>query len=353
MNISETLIEQFFRGVCNEEEKEAVMAYFKNNPDKWVQYVTPESWQQFQVTGSLPPAVSDKMLHAIEAHMERQRNVKVMVRRALVAAAVLMPLMIGVFLYMREKQPAGNGLAIQTGGVREDSVFVEKRNATKKSIAFVLADGSKITLEPESEVKYSKSFGTKDRVVYLTGQALFSVAGNRKVPFIVHAGGLATTVLGTVFTMTAWSDNAKTVRVHLLSGKVMVKPDSLLLNDNRIATYLQPGQELQYNPVKKLITVNNISEQPLKIKGAGTIDMPVRKMPEVLVFNDEPLARVFSSMEVKCGIRFVYNKSILAERNFTGSFTPGKDSLSVFLSDIAALNNLNIHKKENVVYITQ
>ncbi|BAV06846.1 FecR family protein [Filimonas lacunae] len=350
MNISEIVIERFFRGTCSEEEKAAVMAYFKDHPDSWAQYVTPESWQHFQPSEALPSAVSDKMRNVIEASVAQKARLRTMVRKGLVAAAVLLPLIIAALLVTRDKRPAQDKLAMASGAA--DSLWVQLQNTTNKSKVLTLTDGSKVTLEPESAIKYRKDFSKKDRVVYLTGQALFSVTGNRKQPFMVHAGGLTTTVLGTVFKITAWNNRAKNIRVQLLSGKVMVTPDSLLPDESMRTTYLQPGQELQYNALRKLITVNSINEQQGKVPAIATTVVPARKILDALTFNDEPLMNVFSDIEAKCGVRFVYNKSILTDRNFTGSFTVGKDSLSIFLSDIAALNNLTINTKENVVYIT-
>lgn len=62
----------------------------------------------------------------------------------------------------------------------------------------VLADGSVLTLNTDSRV--GVRFGADERAVHLIrGEALFKVAKNPKVPFVVHAGSGSVRAIGTAF----------------------------------------------------------------------------------------------------------------------------------------------------------
>jgi ferric-dicitrate binding protein FerR (iron transport regulator) len=62
------------------------------------------------------------------------------------------------------------------------------------------------------------------REVKVEGQAAFAVVKNEQQPFIVYSDRVKTTVLGTVFEVTAEKDSDN-IRVRLLAGKVMVTYD--------------------------------------------------------------------------------------------------------------------------------
>lgn len=89
----------------------------------------------------------------------------------------------------------------------------------------LLADGSKITLNSNSSLRYPQSFDGEKREVYLTGEAYFEVAHKADKPFVIHSGKLTTNVLGTSFTVSAYSQK-QPMNVTVLTGKVAVKDEN-------------------------------------------------------------------------------------------------------------------------------
>ncbi|MFR5660861.1 MAG: FecR family protein, partial [Butyricimonas faecihominis] len=63
----------------------------------------------------------------------------------------------------------------------------------------VLADGTTVYLNAESELRFPKQFKGKNRKVYLTGEGYFDVQRNETQPFIVEAQQVEVRVLGTSF----------------------------------------------------------------------------------------------------------------------------------------------------------
>ncbi|MCD0455113.1 FecR family protein [Chryseobacterium sp. LC2016-27] len=138
--------------------------------------------------------------------LERKIQFRKNSRKFLAVAAVLLPLFIvtGLFFNGNEESPF----------TQKELVF--KTSNEKKE--FILSDGTSITLEPESELKLAKDFGSKTRNVTFTGKAFFSVSKNKELPFIVDAKGFKVQVLGTQFSL----DQKENNKVYLKEGKVKV-----------------------------------------------------------------------------------------------------------------------------------
>ncbi len=90
-----------------------------------------------------------------------------------------------------------------------------------KSFSVELPDGSRVWLHPGSTIVFPERFIGNLREVKLSGEAYFQVRHDPSHPFTVRAGKMETTVLGTEFDVTSYSDRPATVT--LVSGSVAVK----------------------------------------------------------------------------------------------------------------------------------
>jgi ferric-dicitrate binding protein FerR (iron transport regulator) len=84
-----------------------------------------------------------------------------------------------------------------------------------------LPDGSGVTIGPQSELRYRTTGATGTRALELVGEGLFTVTHDAKRPFVVRAGGLVTTDLGTTFSITAYRGDTASVAVR--TGVVSVE----------------------------------------------------------------------------------------------------------------------------------
>ena len=82
-----------------------------------------------------------------------------------------------------------------------------------------LADGTKIWLNSESEIRYPVNFSGSKREVYLIGEAFFKVAEDQNHPFVVHAQETQIEVLGTEFNVRNYADESH-VATTLVNGSV-------------------------------------------------------------------------------------------------------------------------------------
>jgi transmembrane sensor len=102
-----------------------------------------------------------------------------------------------------------------------------------------LADGSRVSLSVASRLQILEHFGTRQRVVRLHGNAVFSVVHDTDIPFIVQAAGQSVRVLGTTFAVRAYdADSVATIAVR--EGKVSVR--QALLTTGQAVTVTRDGR---------------------------------------------------------------------------------------------------------------
>jgi transmembrane sensor len=118
--------------------------------------------------------------------------------------------------------------------------WVEVKNPTGKIQAIRLPDSSEVWLNAASTIRYFPKIGKGQdaREVYVEGEAYFDVAEDRSHAFVVHAGSLTTTVLGTRFDVKSFSDE-QLASVSVLSGKVKVQDSTRVLDVLTAARQLQ------------------------------------------------------------------------------------------------------------------
>lgn len=163
-------------------------------------------------------------------------------------AAVLFPLAIISsiwFMFPAEKQEQ----AFQ-------HIYVPKGSKTK----LVLNDGTKIWLNSESELKFPSSFQSKSkRDVFLSGEAYFEVAKNKKKPFHVHISGFKINVLGTAFNVKAYPD-APTIEATLEHGLINIEKIS---SDNK-NTNKTRSQNITLEPKETIVLYKNQEQKQKK-----------------------------------------------------------------------------------------
>jgi ferric-dicitrate binding protein FerR (iron transport regulator) len=355
MRVTAALLEKFFRGECDEQEQELVREYFRQHPEELAEYLTEDGWEKFQETEYLPSRVSARMLQTIETSIHHKKNVKKLYFRWAAAAAVLL-LFAGGYWWISagdRKLTSGNNLTqnlIQNNKAEIKPALPEWKttvNYTGKPMPLTLPDGTAVELANASEIRYPNPFTAGKREIDLDGQAQFNVATDKTRPFTVYAGGLYTTALGTVFKITAFSHQTEgKTRVYLLSGKCVIRPDSILQKKGVKEVYLDPGQSMLLDNLRSTVSIERTNGRD------GQADAG-RAVKKILTFDNEPLAAVLQTIGTAYHLRLVYKPDLLNNMSFTGVFDPKKESLESFLSTIGILNNLTLKQTNKVIMISQ
>ncbi|WP_374172987.1 FecR family protein [Flavobacterium tructae] len=181
-----------------------------------------------------------------------------------VAASLLFVVSLSCFLYLSSLKTITRQYATRAG----------------EHAKIVLSDGTQIWLNAGSHVKYPVTFKGDTREIYLTGEAFFDVAKDKKHPFIIHTDKMDTKVLGTSFNVQAYPDQT-TQEVSVLTGRVNVK--STVTEEN---VYVTPGQKVVFKShSNKLQAFKDIPMNSISLW---------RK--HIIVFEDAPLPEVIATI---------------------------------------------------------
>lgn len=349
--LTKELIERFFKNECTIEEQEQVMNFFKSNPDLFEKHLDENEWQRFEASDRLDPDLSGKIRQKVQNSTYKRKTIVRSFLKIAVAASVLLMLVLGVIHLNKNRENLGETISKDPQTL--SSQLIQKTNSTHSSLTLIMTDGSSIELEPNSTIGYHEPLVVNGkRIVELTGQASFRVAKDKTRPFIVFADGIATTALGTEFTIRAF-DSSKTISVALHEGKVVVNSAELFNKKLQKEYFLLPGDVLIYNKTNLFASIRRAGSGTKQLVAAATDRQKnaVVKRPDWYTFKSAPLAEVFNQLSSYYQIDIYYYPDEINRRYYTGKIEK-TDSLEAILKDIALLNRLTI-AKENGKYLIQ
>jgi ferric-dicitrate binding protein FerR (iron transport regulator) len=190
-----------------------------------------------------------------------------------------------------------------TGEVTESRGAIEVINTSDKPQRIILKDGSTVVLKQHSSISYPEPFGTKNRTVFLKGEAFFYVKKDSSNPFVVHAGELVTQVLGTSFTVKSYEES-ETIEVAVATGRVSVYEKREKSLRNRDGVILIPNQKITFDKKSQKLTPSLV-EKP-------TIVAPLRAQAEkIFVFTETSLSQVLSTLKEAYGIEILVENNAL------------------------------------------
>jgi ferric-dicitrate binding protein FerR (iron transport regulator) len=176
-----------------------------------------------------------------------------------------------------------------TSGERTARVY---ETAMGERVSITLADGSRITLAPQSRLAVPSTFGRTDRAVTLSGRGDFDVPSSEQKPFTIRTGDVITTVLGTRFDVQHYPNDAA-VRVAVTSGRVMAY-------GRRSRVTIPAGSSAQ-------LTDSTATTTPIDDRHASTDWVDGR-----LRFNATPVSAMLATLSRWYGYQFQLTDSTLA-----------------------------------------
>lgn len=332
------LLDKYLAGTLTAEEQKEFTAW----------YAGPASEQP-----DLSEEYKDSLFSSIKQEIRSRRKIHTLKKWWVPAAAACLLIALGVwFLRIPRKQNPRPDLAsnahYKTPAPEDSLKRIYNSGRTEKE--FVLADGSVVSLAPNSEIAYGANYGKVGRLLYLKGAASFKVAKDPRHIFTVYSRRISTTALGTAFSVASY-DSSGSVRVSLYSGKVVVRnsgSEGKPFND----VYLEPGEDFNLNILSSLVRVE-------KEKGNGHLHFgQVNDTADFLVtgyeasFDQVPLGKVINELENGYHIVIKFRKKDVKDISFSGNIAKS-DSLSWVLNRIAVLHNINFTKSANNEFIMQ
>lgn len=335
--MTEELIRKFFNKECTPEEAKLVADYLKNNPSVLEKYASKEEWDE--IKDEIMPA--EHWNEAWENITAKRRPVIYMrwIKRAAAAAVLVFIAGVGYNYFFSKPAPA-----VATSKDVVVQHLTNTRNTLKEIMRVTLPDSSVVLLGPASVITYNVPFDDDKRNIQLEGEGRFIVKKDAAKPFTVFAGNLATTALGTEFTINTNASNSKVISVKLHSGKVVIKQTGEIAKAWKKDIYLDPGEQLEYNTGSLAVAVTKIKDEKnaiaaikptIKKKNTATINS------DELVFTSSSLTEVIEKIEKLFNANIEFDSADINTMNFTGTISKN-DSLPIVLKVIAQMNGLEL-----------
>ena len=207
-----------------------------------------------------------------------------------VAAIMFIPLLSAYLLQIKNSDVA-------------EARMMEIRTNPGMTTAFVLPDGTNVSLNSGSVLRYPEFFSEDKREVELIGEAFFDVTKDPNKRFVVKTtGDERVEVLGTSFNMEAFPGDS-ILSTTLLEGKVR---------------FVSDAGSVQMNPGEKLVYNNKTSKAKLtKTNGEAETAWKYGK----IIFDNTPFNEVLRMLSKRFNVDFVVKNEKYRKDSFTGTFS--------------------------------
>lgn len=307
---------KFIEGKSNPTEKQTVIQWIRKDI---------EHQKRFNIIKATH--VAEKLDSSKEINIENaykyfttQKNKRKRTRRIALVASLVLPFLLW---YTYTSLPYTNFTGAQNT-LSSNIKVISTEYGDHEMIT--LPDGSTVTLNSNSSIKYHGDFDQTIRKVTLTGEAFFDIKRDETRPFIVHTEHLKVKVLGTSFNVKSYPKDEK-IETTLVSGKVEVIQDK-----KKNAIVLQPSHRATFDKSKSDIKVDKVDSKSIVAWQEGK-----------LIFDNTPLKQVILDLNRKYNVEFVVQSDALLQYKYTGEF----DNLE--LEDVLEL--LKISSPINYKYI--
>ena len=163
--------------------------------------------------------------------------------------------------------------------------------------AVVLADGTKVWLNAESELHYPVHFPEHEREVHLKGEAYFSVSKQAGKPFVVCVGDSRITVLGTEFNVRNYQDEV--VATTLVKGAVRIH---------------DAGRECDLTPGQQAV----IEADGIRVREVDT-DLYTAWKDGYFIYREKTLEDIMKELSRWYDFEIFYQNAAVKDLHFTGN----------------------------------
>lgn len=311
MEITRDLLEQYHGGRCTAEQKQAVEDWLNEQhletdfPVGMGDGKMIENGIWNSMSENLGFAENEKSDMPSHQYAENRRsNFYTPAWLLRIAASVLLLVVSGYVLWLLSNRHFADKSITNVETKSPATAYITMATKPGERKQYVLPDGSRVTLNANSEIRYPALALLTDtlRTVYLKGEAFFSVEKDPDRPFVVHTKRSLTRVLGTRFNLKAY-ERDQSVTLVVQEGKVRFSDAA---DKRRITLTANQRGILDH---EALLTKDNVyANRYLSWK------------ENKLVFENQPLSVVGTALEAWYGIDVVIENPQLKRNRYTGSF---------------------------------
>ena len=227
---------------------------------------------------------------------------------------------------------SGSGITYADGGESEAVVYNKLDIPRGGEFCLTLSDGTRVWLNSETSIQYPVVFGTKERRVFIQGEAYFEVAKDAKKPFTVQFMSSSVTVLGTSFNIRAYPEE-KQSQTTLAEGSVRIySPGSSML--------LKPGEQAEVKALSGEMVKKEVEVKTFTSWKDGRF-----------VFEQEPLENIMRTLERWYDIRVIFRDEGAKRISLSGNLKRYGD-FSQVMNMLQMTGDVRFELHGNDVYIT-
>ncbi|WP_321281000.1 FecR domain-containing protein [Marinifilum fragile] len=228
---------------------------------------------------------------------------------------------------------SGTGLEYTQSATKSDKLIYNTLKTERgNEFNMQLADGTRVWLNADSELRYPVQFTGNVRKVYLKGEAYFDVAHNEKKAFVVNSYNQEVKVYGTEFCINAYNqDEIKTV---LVEGSVGVRP-----NPRGEESKLKPGELGLTDMQSGKIDIKKVNVRPYIAWKDGDF-----------VFENESLENIMLRLERWYNVKIFYMNEECKNYRFSGDMERYADVRSL-LYFIQETSNAKFEINKNTIVV--
>ena len=317
--IDEEFLIKYMLGECSPDENVMVEDWLKLHPDNEKKYA---QFKQIWEAGEKIAVTSTVDEQAAWLRFKKRRdktpeeNQKAAVRTLnywIKIAAVLFIVLGGGWFAYYQWQMASFPDKLET--------FSEVRTDT-------LPDGSIITLNRNSVLKFAENYNEETREVELQGEAFFNVHPNPDKPFIVHVNNIRVRVTGTSFNVKSRDERTEVI---VESGSVEVKKKQVII---------------RLKPQEKAISAS-ADAGLVKEKQSDLLYQFYRKGE--LIANETPLWRIVEVLSEAYGTDIIIENSRIRNLPITTTFK--NEPVERILKVISETLNIEVVEKDGKIYL--
>lgn len=170
----------------------------------------------------------------------------------------------------------------------------------------VLPDGTEVSLNSGSSLRYPDRFEGGSRDVYFSGEAYFQVKSDETHPFFVHLDDYTVQVTGTSFNVCSYP--GLPVETALIEGKV-----SILDHREKKVAELKPDQLFRYDPGNGKMKIHPVNTDVYTMWKDGK-----------LFFDNQTLGHIAEKLERWYHVKIEFTDDRIREKRLTGTILKNK-----------------------------
>jgi len=334
------LLKKFINGQCTSEEVRAILKWY-NSEDADICYSDEieKLVKRYNKNIHSRPFDKDKVLekvmYKIQNDLKKDANQRTVTTSPihknyawLRVAALIIFVFSAVLAIHHITKPLDN-----TNPIANPVAWISKSTLKGQKMTIHLKDGSAITMNAGTTIRYPDKFSDSSRIVHLVGEAFFEVAHDPERPFTIISRGVSTTALGTSFNINAYKEH-KDIRIALRTGRIKVAPE-----DGTSTIVSKQNTGVIYSPFTNKIQNHDFDPQ----------DTFLWK-DDILYFKSIGLDELIQRLEMWYGVNFsIENRALAEDKVFTGTFE--NESLDNVLTGLSFSKNFIYEIKNDQVNI--